>query len=203
MPIKLHIVPLFPLINMMQLGISLFTCCSGFLLDDRTQPQTTTIPTLSDKHFNMLFDILADEKRSRLKLEGRDVKLENELLATQKGVTNNYHTGTKNNETIGQQMGTVNALDTKYMTLQSKYDSLHSKFEQLQLNHTSLEKFAFQLQQKLATLESLKGVANLGMIIDARNYTNSLELELQMTNNKLRSVENDVNARKQDFIALF
>ena len=207
MPIKLHIVPLFTLLNMIQLGIiivlSLFTCCSGFLLDDRTQPQTTTIPTLSDKHFNMLFDILADEKRSRLNLEERVVLLENELLATQKGVTNNYHTGTKNNETIGQQMGTVNALDTKYMTLQSKYDSLHSKFEQLQLNHTSLEKFAFQLQQKLATLESLKGVANLGMIIDARNYTNSLELELQMTNNKLSSVENDVNARKQDFIALF
>ena len=207
MPIKLHIVPLFTLLNMIQLGIiivlSLFTCCSGFLLDDRTQPQTTTIPTLSDKHFNMLIDILADEKRSRLNLEERVVLLENELLATQKGVTNNYHTGTKNNETIGQQMGTVNALDTKYMTLQSKYDSLHSKFEQLQLNHTSLEKFAFQLQQKLATLESLKGVANLGMIIDARNYTNSLELELQMTNNKLRSVENDVNARKQDFIALF
>ena len=36
-------------------------------------------------------------------------------------------------------MGTVNDLDTKYMTLQIKYDSLHSKFEQLQLNHTSLE----------------------------------------------------------------
>ena len=89
------------------------------------------------------------------------------------------------------------------MTLQSKYDSLHSKFEQLQLNHTSLEKFAFQLQQKLAALESLKGVANLGMIIDARNETNRLELELQMTNNQLSSVENDVNARKQDFIALF
>jgi hypothetical protein len=66
-------------------------------------------------------------------------------------------------------MGTVNALDTKYMTLQSKYDLLHFTFEQLQLNHTSLEQFAFQLQQKLATLESLKGVANLGMIIDARN----------------------------------
>ena len=207
MPIKLHIVPLFILLNMMPLGIiivlSLFTCCSGFLLDDRTQPQTTTIPTLSDKHFNMLLDILVDEKRSRLKLEERVVKLENELLATQKGVTNNYHTGSKNNETRGKQMGTVNALDTKYMTLQSKYDSLHSKFEQLQLNHTSLEKFAFQLQQKLAALESLKGVANLGMIIDARNETNRLELELQMTNNKLSSVENDVNARKQDFIALF
>jgi hypothetical protein len=74
-------------------------------------------------------------------------------------------------------------LDTKYITLQSKYGLLHSKFEQLQLNHTSLEKFAFQLQQKLAALESLKGVANLGMIIDARNETNRLELELQMTNN--------------------
>jgi hypothetical protein len=94
-------------------------------------------------------------------------------------------------------------LDTKYITLQSKYGLLHSKFEQLQLNHTSLEKFAFQLQQKLAALESLKGVANLGMIIDARNETNRLELELQMTNNKLSVVENDVSARKQDFIALF
>ena len=107
MPIKLHIVPLFTLLNMIQLGIiivlSLFACCSGFLLDDRTQPQTTTIPTLSDKHFNMLFDILVDEKRSRLRLEERVVKLENELLATQKGVTNNYHTGSKNNEAIGKQ----------------------------------------------------------------------------------------------------
>jgi len=89
------------------------------------------------------------------------------------------------------------------MTLQSKYDSLHAKFEQLQLNHTSLEKFAFQLQQKLASLESLKGGANLEMIIDTRYQTNRLELELQMTNKKLSSVENDVNARKQDFIAFF
>jgi hypothetical protein len=71
------------------------------------------------------------------------------------------------------------------------------------LNHTSLEKNFFQLQQKLASLERLKGVANLGMIIDARNETNRLELELQMTNNKLSVVENDVSARKQDFIALF
>ena len=70
----------------------MFTCCFGFLLDDRTQPHTTTSPTLSDKHFNMLLEMLVDEKRSRLKLEERVVKLENELLATQKGVTNNYHT---------------------------------------------------------------------------------------------------------------
>ena len=205
--IKLHIVPLFLLLNMMLLGIiivlSLFTCCSGILLGDRTQPQTTTAPTFSDKQFSILLDMLADEKRSRLKLEERVITLENELLATQKGVTNNYHTGTKNNENRGQQMGTVNALDTKYTTLQSKYDSLHSKFEKLQLNHTSLEKNVFQLQQKLASLERLKGDANLGMIIDARNETNRLELELQMTNNKLSVVENDVSARKQDFIALF
>ena len=100
-------------------------------------------------------------------------------------------------------MGTVNALDTKYMTLQSKYDSLHSKFEQLQLNHTSLEKNAFQIQQKLTSLERIQGVANIGMIIDDSTETNRLELELQMTNNKLSSVENDVNGRKQDFIALF
>ena len=104
---------------------------------------------------------------------------------------------------MGQQMGTVNALDTKYMTLQSKYDSLHSKFEQLQLNHTSLEKNAFQIQQKLTSLERIQGVANIEMIIDASTETNRLELELQMTNNKLSSVENDVNGRKQDFIALF
>jgi hypothetical protein len=44
-----------------------------------------------------------------LKLEERVITLENELLATQKGVTNNYYTGTKNNENRGQQMGTVNA----------------------------------------------------------------------------------------------
>jgi hypothetical protein len=62
-------------------------------LDDRTQPQTTTIPTLSEKHFNMLFDILVDEKRSRLRLEECVVKLENELLATQKGVQNLFVPG--------------------------------------------------------------------------------------------------------------
>jgi hypothetical protein len=73
-------------------------------LGDRTQPQTTTAPTFSDKQFSILLDMLADEKRSRLKLEERVITLENELLATQKGVTNNYYTETKNNENRGQQV---------------------------------------------------------------------------------------------------
>jgi hypothetical protein len=51
------------------------------------------------------------------------------------------------------------------MTLQSKYDSLHSKFEQLQLNHTSLEKFAFQLQQCLS--ESVGIVVVCGCVLSS------------------------------------
>ena len=39
--------------------------------------------------------MLVDEKRSRLKSEDCIIKLENELLATQMRVTDNYHTGTK------------------------------------------------------------------------------------------------------------
>jgi Na+-translocating ferredoxin:NAD+ oxidoreductase RnfG subunit len=64
------------------LVLSLFTCCSGILLGDRTQPQTTTAPTFSDKQFSILLDMLADEKRSRLKLEERVITLENELHST-------------------------------------------------------------------------------------------------------------------------
>lgn len=175
----------------MIIGLSLLTGCSGFLLDDRTQPQTTTSRTFSDQHFNMLFNILADEKRSRLKIEERVIKLENELLATQKGVTSNYHTGTKNNETIGQQMGTVNALDAKYMSLQSKYDSLNSKFEQLKLNHTSLEKFAYQLQQKLASLDDRNETNHYIALLRKANSTEyALEHAKLLINNSLAKFQN-------------
>jgi len=39
--------------------------------------------------------------------------------------------------------------------------------------------------------------------LNFRNETSRLEKALQITNNKLSAITNDVNARKQDLIALF
>ena len=64
-------------------------------------------------------------------------------------------------------------------------------------NNTVLKDKIELLEQNLTTMENTKSDLNF------RNETNRLEKALQMTNNKLSAVTNDVDARKQDFIALF
>lgn len=72
--------------------------CNGFLLDDRTNLTTSGVSTLSEGHFAMLLGLLAEEKQSRLKLKRQVEQMQRELLSTQRGVTEVFHTAKTNKE---------------------------------------------------------------------------------------------------------
>ena len=74
--------------------------------------------------------------------------------------------------------------------------ALLQKFTGLNQNHTTLKDNVIQLDRNF-TMENTKCYLNF------RNETSHLVKALQITNNKVNAITNDVNARKQDFIALF
>ena len=63
-------------------------------------------------------------------------------------------------------------------------------------NNTVLRDKVMELKQNLTTIQTMQSELTL------RNETSHLEKELQITNNKLNAVTNEVDARKQDCIAL-
>ncbi|XP_071171990.1 heavy metal-binding protein HIP-like [Mytilus edulis] len=80
---------------------------------------------------------------------------------------------------------------------------LCQKLTELELNNTHMNSYARILEQELISVKQLKSVANLETVLNISSETKHLKNELQLTNNQLQSIANDVNARKQDFIALF
>ena len=64
-------------------------------------------------------------------------------------------------------------------------------------NGTVLKDNVIQLERNLSAMENTKCCLNFS------KETSHLEKALQITNNKLNAVTNDVDARKQDFIALY
>lgn len=177
--------------------------CNGFLLDDRTNLTTKGVSTLSEGHFAMLLGLLAEEKQSRLKLERQVEQMQRELLSTQRGVTEVFHTAKSNKEILTLQNGTLENTDSNYIDLKIKYDLLQNAFNELKVNYSILEMYYHQVENKLTRIESLQGVSDLKIIDQIRNETHHLQQDLQATNYKLSSVVNDVNARKQDFLALY
>ncbi|CAG2226812.1 unnamed protein product [Mytilus edulis] len=162
--------------------------CNGFLLDDRTNLTTKGVSTLSEGHFAMLLGLLAEEKQSRLKLERQVEQMQRELLSTQRGVTEVFHTAKSNNEILTLQNGTMENTDSNYVDLKKKYNLLQNAFNELKVNYSILERFYHRMENNIDKL---------------RNETNELQQDIQATNYKLSSVVNDVNARKQDFLALY
>lgn len=73
----------------------------------------------------------------------------------------------------------------------------------MKINNSRTNKYASLLEQEISNVKQLKNVANLQTVVNLTDDSERLEHELQITNNKMSSVANDVNARKQDFIALF
>ncbi|XP_071139135.1 uncharacterized protein [Mytilus edulis] len=182
--------------------INVFLACDGFLLDDRTSPATTSGPLLSDQHYNFLINLITNERQTRAKLEQHVVRLEQELLATQQGVTDIYHTSSINNVTLEQQTKNWNALYAKYMNLENENSLMKSNLNALRTDHTNLENYTKMLEREVTSLRHLKGVTDLQTVLDVRNETNILRKELKITNDSLNSVRNEAEARKQDFVAL-
>ncbi|VDI12528.1 Hypothetical predicted protein [Mytilus galloprovincialis] len=189
----------FPLLFLV---ISLVLACDAFLLDDRTKPATTSGPLLSDQHYNFLINLIMNERQTRVKLEQHVVRLEQELLATQQGVTDIYHTSSINNATLEQEAKNWRTIRIENNDLKKKYNLLEYKFNALARNHSNLENYTKVLEKGVASLQQLKGVTDLQTLLNVRNETNILREELKMTNNSLNYVRNEAEARKQDFVAL-
>lgn len=59
------------------------------------------------------------------------------------------------------------------------------------------------LEHEFTTFNHLNSSINLLSVSNVLNVTEHLNSEIQETNYKLAAIENDANARKNDFIALF
>ncbi len=77
--------------------------CIGFLLDNKPSTSVAPNPSLFDHQYKALLNLINIERDSRLALEQRVVHLENELLATQQGVTDVYHATQRYNKTFQEQ----------------------------------------------------------------------------------------------------
>ncbi|CAG2192382.1 unnamed protein product [Mytilus edulis] len=185
----------------------LFLYANGFLLDDRTQPPSITGQVMTDKHFYMLMDLVTEERNARLKQSIEISQLKNELVATQQGVTTNFHASNSVNHTLKAELGILKEDMRKMISsnsnLQNEYNLVKAELNELKLNYSQTNQYNSLLEQELSAVKQLKSVANLQTILNLTDDTKRLEHELQIMNNKMSSIANDVSARKQDFIALF
>ncbi|CAG2192380.1 unnamed protein product [Mytilus edulis] len=162
---------------------------------------------MTETHFNMLMDLLAEERHARLKQNTKISQLENELIATQQGVTTNFHASNSVNDTLKTELdvlkGDMRKMISNYSKLQNEYTLVKAELNVLKLNNSRTNQYNSRLEQELSAVKQLKSVANLQTILNLTDDAKRLEHELQITNNKISSIANDVSARKQDFIALF
>ena len=175
----------------------IFVSSHGFLLDGNTQTDTDG-PSLDDKRYSTLMDLLIEERRSRSKLEtavAQDLLvLRQEIAKCQCGNGNGGHTQTINQGTLTND---TKAVEEEIIHLKRDQAILQIHVAGLTQNNTVLKDKVALLERKLTTLQ------NRQCDLDIRNQTSHLEKELKITDNKLNAVINDANARKQDFIALF
>lgn len=151
-----------------------FLVCDGFLLDDRTKQATTSGPILTDENYNALFNLIIHERQSRAKLEQHLLRLEQELLVTQQGVTDIFHASADNNVTLKHQAKNWNTLRIEYNDLKNDHTLLKLKFQVLSTNHSSLENYTRLLEQKVESLQYSQGVIDLQTIQNARKETQIL-----------------------------
>jgi len=186
--------------------ISFLFCAisDGLLLDTLKKAPVTSSSFLTDTHFNMLMDLLHDERQSRVKLENYVNDLRQELTLTKQEVRMNNQIRKDCNGTIQQHLleGINKTIYNKYESLKSNYVSLKMKYDNLHDHYTTLNNKSDQFERELTLLKHLKVVSDLQSVAKLQNKTQHLELELRKTNNKVSSLTNDGTSRKQDFIAL-
>jgi predicted RNase H-like nuclease (RuvC/YqgF family) len=143
-------------------------------------------------------NLLIEEMRSRSKLESA---VSRELLALREEVTKcQCGSGNVGHNQINNQGSLSNdtkALEEEIIHLKRDQELLKTEVAGLMQNNTVLKDKVIQLEQNLTTMQNTQCDLNF------RNETIHLEKTLQVTNNKMNAVINDVNTRKQDFIALF
>lgn len=88
------------IMNQLFFVLSFLTVYSnGFLLEGRTQPTPNTVSTMTDQHYEMLMDLLMEERRARRSQDKMITELRQELLKTQQAVTQKYLQSKQDNST--------------------------------------------------------------------------------------------------------
>ena len=109
-----------------------YSCYHGFLLDDRTQPPTKESPVFSQGRLNILFTLLAEEKQFRHQLAEKVQKLQNELLDTQKSVTQIYHSVHNKSTVVESDDNSLALSNSSFLHVQQDQKFLKSQFNQQQ-----------------------------------------------------------------------
>ena len=158
----------------------IFVSSEGLLLDGKTQTGTGG-PSLDDKRYNTLMDLLIEERSSRSKLEAavtRDLlALRQEITKCQCGKGNGGHTQ-------GSLANGTKTLEEEIIHLKREHELLKTEVAGLIQNNTVLKDKIELLERNVATMQ------NTLFDLDFRNETNRLEKALQITNNKLNAVTN-------------
>ncbi|VDI45166.1 Hypothetical predicted protein [Mytilus galloprovincialis] len=182
--------------------ISFILHSSGFLLNTASQLPTTKDPIIIDKHFDMLLDLILEQRRSQRKQDQEITQLRQDVLAVQQELA----LCKLNNQNI-------DSSETRFIVLENKTEKLQMELEntskyvnsmkvEFQINYVTVNK-SKELEHDIESLKNLKAINNLHALFDVRNQTRHIENELQKTNSKLDATVSDAEARKQDFLALY
>ncbi|CAC5396782.1 unnamed protein product [Mytilus coruscus] len=198
-----------------------FVCfANGFLLEGKTLQPPTTSSLITDVHFDVLMKLLLEQRDSQRKQNQIITQLQSELLTTQQEVTNKYLDLNKCtfNGTLEKQynhlLNKTDTLQNRFNILEQHYTALQTEYLQQQKTHSvdimyihqnlsKLDVITKDLGNELLSLKHLKTVSDLQRVNDILNDTKHLEDEIQKTNGKVNNLENDLEARKNDVLALF
>lgn len=198
-----------------------FVCfATGFLLEGKTLQPPTTNSLITDVHFDMLMKLLLEQRDNQRKQNQIIAQLQRDLLTTQQEVTNKYLDLNKSslNGTVEKQynhllnrtdtlQNRLNILEQQYTALQNEYiqqQKMHSvDIMYMHQNVSKLDVITKDLGNELSSLKHLKTVSDLQRVNDILNETKHLENEIQKTNGKVNILENNLEARKNDVLALF
>lgn len=179
--------------------------CQAFLLDTVTQISPTKDQPLTDKHFDILMDLLMEQRRSQRKQDQVITQISQALLTLQQEVTryqNQNQSGSIHNRLLECENKTEK-LQRELETVIGNFEIMKNEYMLVVQNLTNVDTKANQIDKEIVMLKNLKSVTDLRNISDIFNKTDRNELEIKMTNHRMNEVINDANARKQDVIALY
>ncbi|XP_071123385.1 uncharacterized protein [Mytilus edulis] len=179
--------------------------CQAFLLDTVTQISPTKDQPLTDKHFDILMDLLMEQRRSQRKQDQVITQISQALLTLQQEVTryqNQNQSGSVHNRLL-ECKNKTEKLQRELETVIGNFEIMKNEYMLVVQNLTNVDTKANQINKEIVMLKNLKSVTDLRNISDIFNKTDRNELEIKMTNHRMNEVINDANARKQDVIALY
>lgn len=177
----------------------------SFLLETSTPKQVIGGGSfLTDEHYNVLMDMLIQERKSRRSLEQYVVQLNQKMSSAENDILK-----TKSELGVLQITQSQHDLVNMIIGLQHQANVTDDKYDKLLLENANLKREldvlkheVNELRSDVNGLKSLKSVVQMQSVQHLNNITNHLEQEIQNTNDKVSILVSDATARKQDFIAL-